>query len=76
MAEPYSFYRALLFSLNLPYPYTPSLGYQKVSTLGLKAEKLLNWPSWRSRLARPCPQSLAHSRAPILHLAPSQSSQG
>lgn len=43
--EPLGFHRALLFSLNLPYPYTPSLGYQKVSTLGLKAGKLLNWPS-------------------------------
>lgn len=47
MAEPSSFYRALLFSLNLSYPYTPSLGYQKVSTLGLKVGKLLKWLGWR-----------------------------
>lgn len=26
--EPLGFHRALLF-FNLPYPYTPSLGYQK-----------------------------------------------
>lgn len=36
-----------LFSFNTPYPYTPSLGYQMVSTLGLKAGKLLHWPSSR-----------------------------
>lgn len=44
VAEPPSFYRALLFSFSRPYPYTPSLGYQMVSTLGLKAGKLLHWP--------------------------------